>query len=400
MALELGGMIGAALVGWLRGGMERTTESPTGWDAFFGALLDDADLVSSRIRGRLQAEFAGYRTMPVEALERGLRWQVVRRLSAARAGRDEVSDAEVAQLAEIGETRARQGVPVEVVLWGWRVGIELLIDRARELGPGVGADPGCLLDFAQSLLAWTDVALITIASAHRRAELEVAREKQEHRGDLVRGVLVGTLAPADRRGQLESYGVDSGREYVAVRAQPADRTVERALGFHEVLQHRRGLSAVVDGDLVGFLCERPAGEPLGIVGVGPLRTLDRLAESFRLATRAVVTADAFGLSGLYDVAQLGLRPAVVADDDVGDALCRRYLEPLEATRSAGELTATLRAYFECGRHVERAAEQLFVHPNTMRYRLGRFEELTGANMRDPVAAFEVWWALERASLHD
>jgi len=34
----------------------------------------------------------------------------------------------------------------------------------------------------------------------------------------------------------------------------------------------------------------------------------------------------------------------------------------------------------------------------MRYRLGRFEELTGASLRDPVAAFEVWWALERASL--
>ena len=36
-------------------------------------------------------------------------------------------------------------------------------------------------------------------------------------------------------------------------------------------------------------------------------------------------------------------------------------------------------------HVERAAEQLFVHPNTLRYRIGRFEELTGANLRNPRA---------------
>ena len=378
--------------------MERTADSPTSWDALFDALLDDAHSVSTRIRERLQAGFAGYRTIPVEALERSLQSQVVRMLDAARAGRDEVSDVEVAELAEIGETRAREGVPVEVVLWAWRVGIQLLIDRARELGPMVGADPGCLLDFAQSLLAWADVALLAIAAAHRRTELELARREQEHRGDLVRGVLFGTLAPGERRGQLESYGVDSGREYVAVRARPANRAIERALGFHEALQHRRGLSAIVDGDLVGFLRERPAGDPLGVVGVGPPRRLDGLAESFRLATRALVTADAFGLKGTYDAAQLGLRPAVVADDDVGDALCRRYLDPLDATRSAGELTATLRAYFECGLHVERAAERLFVHPNTMRYRLGRFEELTGASLRDPVAAFEVWWALERASL--
>ena len=219
--------------------------------------------ISTRIRERLQAGFVGYRAIPVEALERSLRLEVLHMLSAARAGRDEVSDVEVAELAEIGETRAREGVPVEVMLWAWRVGIQLLIDRARELGPAVGADPGCLLDFAQSLLAWADVALLAIAAAHRRTELELARREQEHRGDLVRGVLFGTVAPGERRGQLESYGVDSGREYVAVRARPADRTIERALGFHEALQHRRGLSAIVDGDLVGFLRERPAGEPLG-----------------------------------------------------------------------------------------------------------------------------------------
>jgi len=78
-------------------------------------------------------------------------------LSAARAGREDVSEANVAELAEIGETRAREGVPVEVVLWAWRVGIQLLIDRAREVGPVVGADAACLLVLAQSLLAWSDV---------------------------------------------------------------------------------------------------------------------------------------------------------------------------------------------------------------------------------------------------
>ena len=123
----------------------------------------------------------------------------------------------------------------------------------------------------------------------------------------------------------------------------------------------------------------------------------RLGESFRLATRALVTAGAFGLTGTFDIAQLGLRPAIVADADVGDALHRRFIVPLEGSRSAGELVASLRAYFDSGQHIERAAERLFVHPNTLRYRLARFEELTGANLRDPVVAFEVWWALQRAS---
>ena len=33
--------------------------------------------------------------------------------------------------------------------------------------------------------------------------------------------------------------------------------------------------------------------------------------------------------------------------------------------------------------IERVAEQLFVSPSTLRYRLGRFEERAGASLRDP-----------------
>jgi DNA-binding PucR family transcriptional regulator len=36
-----------------------------------------------------------------------------------------------------------------------------------------------------------------------------------------------------------------------------------------------------------------------------------------------------------------------------------------------------------------------VHPNTLRHRLRRFEEATGANLRRPTDLVELWWALER-----
>jgi hypothetical protein len=220
--------------------MEGTSQSPTSWDALVDALLDDADALTTEIRRRLQAEYVVYATIRVESLEQNVQTELSRMLRAARTGRDAVSDADVAELAEIGELRAQQGVPIEVVLWAWRVGIALVIDRARVLGTDLQIDPARVLDFAQALLAWADIAMLTIAAAHREAELELARREQEHRADLVRGVLFGTLAPADVRGQLESYGVDAGREYVAVRARPADQGTERALGFHEALHHRRG----------------------------------------------------------------------------------------------------------------------------------------------------------------
>lgn len=372
------------------------------WDALFDALVADNEAISSRIREQLQEQMPAYRGVPAELLDPDIRLEVERVLRSARSGQAAVSESEVAELAQVGETRAQQGVPVDDMLRAWRIGIQVVIAEARERGATLGIDDADVLEFVQSVLVWADVAMVTVAAAHRRAELELARQDQEHRATLVRDVLFGTTAPAEVRIQAGAYGVDTGREYVAVRARPAaggsHRELERALGFHEAVQHRRGLSALVDGDLAGFLREPPAGEPPGVVGVGPPRPLDRLADSFRLATRALVTADSFGLSGIHDIETLGLRSAVAADGDVGDALRRRYLDPLESAGSEAEILATLRTYFECGMHVESSAERLFVHPNTLRYRIGRFEELTGASLRDPTVAFEVWWALERAAM--
>ena len=111
-----------------------------------------------------------------------------------------------------------------------------------------------------------------------------------------------------------------------------------------------------------------------------------------------MTAEACGLRGAHDLSSLALRAAVAMDKDVGELLHKRYLEPLEAGGSAGELVATLRAFLACGMHVERTATRLFVHHNTVRYRLARFEDLTGASLRETEVLFELWWALECSTM--
>jgi DNA-binding PucR family transcriptional regulator len=93
-----------------------------------------------------------------------------------------------------------------------------------------------------------------------------------------------------------------------------------------------------------------------------------------------------------------VRSAIATDEDLNEALRRRYLFPLDVSTRAEEITTSLRAYFTAGRHVDQAAAELSVHPNTLRYRLVRFEELTGTRLRDPLVALEVWWALEAESM--
>jgi DNA-binding PucR family transcriptional regulator len=45
------------------------------------------------------------------------------------------------------------------------------------------------------------------------------------------------------------------------------------------------------------------------------------------------------------------------------------------------LITTLRAYAEADGNIKVAAAQLFVHPNTARYRLAKIEERTGLDLR-------------------
>jgi DNA-binding PucR family transcriptional regulator len=57
-----------------------------------------------------------------------------------------------------------------------------------------------------------------------------------------------------------------------------------------------------------------------------------------------------------------------------------WLEPLRATPRVFE---TLVAYFDNNLDIGRTAEALHLHPNSVRYRLARAEELIGAPVRSP-----------------
>jgi hypothetical protein len=80
----------------------------------------------------------------------------------------------------------------------------------------------------------------------------------------------------------------------------------------------------------------------------------------------------------------------------GDAEARRVLRQDgfgALNRAAGELLETLDAFFAAGGVLESTARALFVHPNTVRYRLRRITDVTGLNPSLPRDAFALRIAL-------
>ncbi|MCW2582236.1 MAG: putative transcriptional regulator, PucR family, partial [Klenkia sp.] len=78
------------------------------------------------------------------------------------------------------------------------------------------------------------------------------------------------------------------------------------------------------------------------------------------------------------------------------ALAERVALPLQA--AGGEVLDTVRAVLASGGNLEATARALFVHPNTVRYRLKRATELTGWSATDPRGGWTLQIALALAEL--
>ena len=79
----------------------------------------------------------------------------------------------------------------------------------------------------------------------------------------------------------------------------------------------------------------------------------------------------------------------------GDGHARRALasELYPALAAHKELLETCVGFLDCGSSMEATARALYIHPNTVRYRLKRIQEVTGYNPADPREAYVLRMAI-------
>jgi DNA-binding PucR family transcriptional regulator len=121
----------------------------------------------------------------------------------------------------------------------------------------------------------------------------------------------------------------------------------------------------------------------GPVVVGP--TVPSLAEAHRSAADALsaLRAVAAWPTAPRPVPAVELLPerALAGDPEAEWLLVDQVMRPLAA--ASGGLVETLDAFFDANGVLEACARRLFVHPNTVRYRLRRIAEITGRVPGDP-----------------
>lgn len=266
--------------------------------------------------------------------------------------------------------------------------------------------------------------LVALHLLRVRAGADVQRRL---RADLLSSALeggAGARAALDRLGltgqPLMVIGVAvSGVEEDVATAEGAALTHERqrlsdAFALHLSAVHPRAAAALVSGVTYGLVpvtgpvaegeersvriaqdfLDRVGDRLHPVVGIGPvaadLAGLSRARHSVDRAIRVLR-----GRPGGRQVARLDdiqveslmleLRDLAAARGDRPTGALARLLDYDE--RHSSSLVPTLRAWLEAFGDVTAAAETLYVHPNTFRYRLRRVAEVGGIDLTDPEQRF-------------
>ncbi|WP_106279795.1 PucR family transcriptional regulator [Geodermatophilus tzadiensis] len=188
---------------------------------------------------------------------------------------------------------------------------------------------------------------------------------------------------------------DVGDAHAAVRRAARSQSCEVMVGVHA-----DQLVVVLGGaDDVRTAADRVAEEfGPGPVVLGPV--VDRLSDAGGSAAAALAgwRAARAWPGAPRPVRADALLPERALDGDplARAALTERVVRPLRG--AGGGVLETVRAVLAGGGNLEASARALFVHPNTVRYRLKRASELTGQVATDPRGAWTLQVALVLADL--
>jgi PucR C-terminal helix-turn-helix domain len=304
----------------------------------------------------------------------------------------------------LGRGEAKGGRTMDALLAAYRVGARVAWRHMSETAVAAGMPSDSLARFAELVFAYIDQLSASSVAGHADHLATSGRVRRRHLERLAELLLTG------------------GPAYdLVVAAERADWAPPRTLTAVLLPEDRaRGALAVLDARTLQAGEDLPGAEPeteravllvpdaegfarAGLLKalrgreavVGPARPWQEARSSYSRALRAL---------------QLGLRPEGDAPVDTeqrlaelvlradGEALADLRAQVLAPLDDLGpgpreKLLETLRSWLLHHGRREKIAAELFVHPQTVRYRMQQLRELLGARLDDPQCVLELTLAL-------
>ncbi|HHU39874.1 MAG TPA: PucR family transcriptional regulator [Propionibacterium sp.] len=336
-------------------------------------------------------ELDSYASISREALTAAVRRNLDTAMDALASG-TVPHPAQLDGAAQTARERFEAGVPVEEIVRGFRISIALIHERFVDLAVTQQLPADATVAGVRLMWGVADAFTTRIITEYHALEVDAALRDAHRRTATVRSLLTGEAideAPT---------AINPTASYAAVRCDlPEEGDAEalrRRLEASGSTPTARAVVVVDGGQCLGLVAAVPEATDVP-VGIGPFVRIDDLPRSDRVAQQSLALARRLGRTGAQGMDALGWRLAAASRPDVWRHYAERFLTPLEAEPTyAAEVVATLRAWLAAGRSIPRAAVALHVHVNTVRHRLARFTDLTGADLDDPDDLVGVTWVAE------
>lgn len=374
------------------------------------ALRDDLPHVAERVVETVIGEVPAYSEPFRGRMGRNIEIAVALALGGfldlATAPDDPAADERVervfAAAYELGRGEARSGRSMDALTAAYRVGARRAWRTMSRTAVEHGLAAETLARFAGLVFDYIDELSAVSIAGHADELAREGRLRERHLAALAQGLLAG--APAERlEGLAEQAGWKPPTSLTAVVLPQA-----AASGVRSRLDPR---SLELGGDVPALepwpehaVLLVPGAEGPGRAAlvrtlggaeaaVGPARPWTEVAESFARALRALELELVSG--GPLDTDEHLAELVVRADPAARDDLRARVLAPLADLRPASreKLVETLRAWLLHQGRREEVAAALFVHPQTVRYRLGQLRDAYGDRLEDPAFVLDATVAL-------
>ncbi|MBC7277417.1 CdaR family transcriptional regulator [Nocardioides sp.] len=296
---------------------------------------------------------------------------------------------------DLGRGEARSGRTMEALLAAYRIGARVAWRQLASKAVEGGMEPAMLVEFSALVFAWIDEISEASAAGHADERATTGRVQRQLRERLARRLLAEATTPEeldDAAARAEwtppstlTAVLVPNSQVGSLLAKVNQSTLEfddlRDLSDHTLLlvpdahgHRRRPLMKALEG--------RRAV-------VGPAKPWREARVSYERARR-VHFADLGS-----DTEQHLVELVLSADSDAREDLRAQVLAPLADLRpaTAEKLTETLRSWLLHQGRREDVADELFIHPQTVRYRMGQLRDVYGDRLDDPAMLLALTVAL-------
>jgi hypothetical protein len=287
----------------------------------------------------------------------------------------------------LGRGEARSGRSADALLSAYRVGARVAWRELSATAVDVGVPAGTISSFAELVFAYIDELSAASVAGHAD-ELETTGRVRQHLLDQLAAGLLRGDSPDSLQDAAARADWTPPRTLTAVVLPQAQ--VRLVLGLVDPRSLHPGEAPLPEGWAALLVADAGGGGRPWLLKVldgrhavaGPERPWAAVRSSYLRARRALAM---LGDDPLLDTESRLPELVLTADEEAFADLRARVLAPLDGLKPGAreKLSETLRAWLLHQGRREDVAAALFVHPQTVRYRMGQLRELYGDTLEDP-----------------